>query len=149
VWPEYGRVVFRFRRVDTEEATTGCGVRRVDAEEATTGCGVRRVDTEESTIGCGVRWVDSEEDTTRLVSYYMVHGGGGCQQPTQNTICCSFKSCRSWWWAHTPETCTAITPSTIKFYIVASSWFFHSHIIRMHGYTTLNNFYIKFYDHLR
>jgi hypothetical protein len=25
-----------------------------------------------------------------------------------------------------PETCRAITPSTIKFYIVASSWFFHS-----------------------
>jgi hypothetical protein len=34
------------RRVDAEEATTGCGVRRVDAEEATTGCGVRRVDAE-------------------------------------------------------------------------------------------------------
>jgi hypothetical protein len=48
----------------------------------------------------------------------------------QNTICCSFKSCCSWRWAHTPETCRAITPSTIKFYIVASSWFFHSQIIK-------------------
>jgi hypothetical protein len=37
------------RRVDAEEATTGCGVRRVDAEEATSGCGVRRADAEEAT----------------------------------------------------------------------------------------------------
>jgi hypothetical protein len=28
-----------------------------------------------------------------------------------------------------PETCRAITPSKIKFYIVASSWFFHSHMM--------------------
>jgi hypothetical protein len=65
-------------------------------------------------------------------------------QSTQNTIRGSFKSCSSWLWAHSHETYKDITPSTIKLYLVASSWFFYSHMIKFNGYTNLKYNYFIF-----